>query len=135
MMHPIQKWSDVADAKLQDCFASIDWNMFQDSSYGIEEYTTSVTAFINKYIDNVVPTVTLRTYPNQKPWITGNIHIELKARAAAFKERDTNLDAYKKLLLCPPMNHQTVKASIQDRILLHRLRRSSDVTGLENYGL
>jgi hypothetical protein len=35
------------------------------------------------------------TYPNQKPWITGNIRTELKARTASFKERDTNLDAYK----------------------------------------
>ena len=61
------------------------WNMF----------TTSVTGFINKCIDNVVPTVTIRTNPNQKSWITGNIRIELKARATAFKERDTNLDPYK----------------------------------------
>ena len=51
--------------------------MFRDSSDGIEEYTTSVTGFINKCIDDVVPTVTVRTYPNQKPWITGNIHAEL----------------------------------------------------------
>jgi hypothetical protein len=36
-----KKWSDDADAKLQDCFASTDWNMFRDSSNGIEEYTTS----------------------------------------------------------------------------------------------
>ena len=35
-----KKWSDEADAKLQDCF------MFQDSSNDIEEYTTSVTSFI-----------------------------------------------------------------------------------------
>ena len=64
-----------------------DWNIFRDSSNGIEEYTTSVIGFINKCIDDVVPTVTAHTYPNQKPWITGIIHIELKARAAAFKER------------------------------------------------
>jgi hypothetical protein len=70
--------------------------MFWDSSNCIEEYTTSVISFINKCIDNVVPTVTVHTYPNQKPWITGNICIKLKARAAAFKERDTNPDAYKK---------------------------------------
>ena len=70
--------------------------MFWDSSDGIEEYTTSVIGFINKCIDDVVPTVTVRTYPNQKPWITGNIHTELKARAAAFKERDSNPEAYKK---------------------------------------
>ena len=96
MTRSIKKWSDEADAKLQDCFASTDWNMFRDSSDGIEEYTTSVTGFINKCIEDVVPTVTVRTYPNQKPWITGNIRTELKARAAAFKERDSNLDAYKK---------------------------------------
>ena len=35
--------------------------MFRDSSTGIEEYTTSVTGFINKCIDDVVPTVTVKT--------------------------------------------------------------------------
>ena len=87
MARAIKKWSDEADAKLQDCFAITDWNMFRDSSDGLEEYTTSVTGFINKYIEDVVPTVTVRTYPNQKPWITGNIRTELKGRAAAFKPR------------------------------------------------
>ena len=55
MTRSIKKWSDEADAKLQDCFASTDWNMFQESSNGIEEYTTSVIGFINKCIDNVCP--------------------------------------------------------------------------------
>ena len=73
------------DAMLQDCFASTDLNMFRDSSNGIEEYTTSVIGFINKSIDDVVPTVTVRTYPNQKPWITGNILAKLKARVAGFQ--------------------------------------------------
>jgi hypothetical protein len=69
--------------------------MFRDSSDGLEEYTTSVTGFINKCIDDVIPTVTVRTYPNQKPWITGNILTDLKGRAATFKKQDSNLDAYK----------------------------------------
>jgi hypothetical protein len=63
--------------------------MFGDSSNGIEEYTTSVTCFFTKCINDVVPTVSVRTYPNQKPWITGNIRTELKTRASVFKERDT----------------------------------------------
>jgi hypothetical protein len=50
--------------------------MFRDSSNGIEEYGTFVIGFINKCI--VVPTVTVRTYTNQKPWNTGNICTELK---------------------------------------------------------
>ena len=69
---------------------STEWNMFRDSSDGIEEYTTTVTVFINKCIDDDVPTVTIRTYPNQKLWIKGNIRTELKGRAAAFKERASN---------------------------------------------
>ena len=60
-----KNWSDEADAKLPDCFASTDWKMFRDSSDGIEEYTTSVIGFINKCIDDVVPTVTVRTYPTR----------------------------------------------------------------------
>ena len=70
--------------------------MFRDSSDVIEEYTTSVIGFINKCIEDVVPTVTVRTYPYQKPWITGNICTELKGRAANFKEWDSNPEAYKK---------------------------------------
>ena len=80
----ITKWSDDEDAMLQDCFASTDWNMFRDSSNGIEKYTTSVIGFINKCIDDVGPTVTVRTYANQKPWITGNIRIKLKASVSSL---------------------------------------------------
>ena len=64
----IKKWSDESNATLQDCFAITDWNMFRDSSDGIKEYNTSVTGFINKCIRDAIPTVTVRTYPNQKPW-------------------------------------------------------------------
>ena len=80
---------------LSYCFARTDWNMLQGSSNGIEEYTTPVTGFINKCIEDVVSTVTVLTYPYQKPWITGNIRTELKGRVAAFKKRNSNPEAYK----------------------------------------
>jgi hypothetical protein len=104
----IKKWSDEADVKLQDCFSSTDWNMFRDSSDGIEEYTTSVPGFI------IVPTVTVRTYPNQKPWITGNICTQLKGRAAAVKEWDSDPEAYKKSCYALRQTIKQAKVSIQD---------------------
>jgi hypothetical protein len=64
--------------------------MFRNSSDSIEGNTTSATGFINKCINDIVPTMTIRTYPNQKQWITGNIRTELKDRAAAFKEQDSS---------------------------------------------
>ena len=111
-------------AKVQDCCASTDWIMFWDSSNGIEEYTTSVIGFINKCIDDVVSTVTIHTYPNQKPWITGSIRIELKARAAAFKERDTNLNAFRNPAIPSdePSNKQRYPLQFA-----YRLNRSTDL--------
>ena len=89
--------------------------MFRDSSDGIEEYTTSVPGFINKCIEDVVPIVTVRTYPNQKLWITGNIRTELKGRAATSKERDSNPEAYKKSrsALEEPSNRQSVNTGLR----------------------
>jgi hypothetical protein len=63
----IRKWSNDEDPTLQDCFTSTDGNMFWDSFYGIDEYTTSDIDLINKCIDDAVTTLTICTYPNQKP--------------------------------------------------------------------
>jgi hypothetical protein len=74
--------------------------MFWDSSNGIEEYTTSVIGFINRCTDDVVPTVTVCTYPNQKPWITGNICIELKGYSCRFQGEG---DYFRMLMRNPAM--------------------------------
>ena len=94
----------------------------RDSSNVIEEYITSVIGFINKCIDDVIPTVTICTYPNQKPWITGNIHIELKARAATFKEQDTNLEAYK-------TSHYALRRTIKQAKSQYRIKIECHYTG------
>ncbi|KAM9432956.1 uncharacterized protein ACWYII_016820 [Salvelinus alpinus] len=98
--------------------------MFLDSSDGIEEYTTSVTGFINKCIEDVVPTVTVHTYPNQKPWITGNIRTELMGRAAAFKVRDSNPEADKKS--CYALRRTIKQAKRQYRAKIESYYTGSD---------
>ena len=98
--------------------------MFRDSSNDIEEYTKSVSSFINKCVEDVVPTVIVRTYPNQKPWITGNIRTDLKDRAAAFKVRDSNPEAYKKSCFAL---HRTIKqAKCQYRAKIESYYTGSD---------
>jgi hypothetical protein len=41
----IRKWADDADAAVLDCFASMDRNMYWDSSNGIEEYTINIESY------------------------------------------------------------------------------------------
>ncbi len=57
----------------------------------IEAYSDSVTCFIRKCIDDVVPTKTIRPiYPNQKPWINSDVRSALSARTSAFKSGNTD---------------------------------------------
>ena len=43
-----------------------------------------VTEFIRMCIGDVVPTVTIKTYPSQKPWLDGSIRVKLKERTTAY---------------------------------------------------
>lgn len=54
----IRIWPEGATSALQDCFESTDWKMFREAAtYGqhtcVEEYTDSVTGYIEKCIEDV----------------------------------------------------------------------------------
>ncbi len=90
-LRTIQCWSDQSDATLQDCFDHVDWDMFQAASDDdIEAYSDTVTCFICKCIEDVVPTKTIRIYPNKKPWINSDVRSALSARTSAFKSGNTD---------------------------------------------
>ena len=56
-----------------------------------------VSVFTKKCFGDVVPTVTIKTYPNQKPWMDGGIRAKLKARSTTFNhgKRSGNMTEYK----------------------------------------
>ncbi len=56
----------------------------------IEAYSDTVTCFIRKCIEDVVPTKTIRIYPNQKPWINSDVRSALSAWTSAFKSGNTD---------------------------------------------
>ncbi len=90
-LRTIQCWSDQSDTTLQDCFDHVDWDIFRAApDDDIEAYSDSVTCFIRKCIDDVVPTKTIRIYPNQKPWINRDVRSALSARTSAFKSGNTD---------------------------------------------
>ncbi len=60
------------------------------SDDNIEVYSDTVTCFIRKCIKDVVPTKTIRIYPNQKPWINSDVRSALSVRTSAFKSGKTD---------------------------------------------
>ncbi len=90
-LRTIQCWSDQSDAILQDCFDHVDWDMFRAASDDdIEAYSDTVTCFIRKCIEDVVPTKTICIYPNQNPWINSDVRAALSGRKSAFKSSNTD---------------------------------------------
>ncbi len=90
-LRTIQCWSDHLVAILQDCFDHVDWDMFRAASNDdIEAYSDTVTCFIRKCIEDVVPTKTIHIYPNQKPWINSDVRAVLSARTSVFKSGNTD---------------------------------------------
>ncbi|KAK3517233.1 hypothetical protein QTP70_001244 [Hemibagrus guttatus] len=89
----VKTWPEGAISALQECFECTDWNMFREAatngdSINLEEYTTSVTSYIGKCIDDVTVSKTITTRYNQKPWMTAEVHALLKLRESTFRAAD-----------------------------------------------
>ncbi len=100
---------------LQDCFDYVDWDMFRDASDDdIDVYTDTVTCFIRKCIEDVVPTKTIRFYPNQKLWINADVRTALNARTSAFNSG--NADDYKQAIYTLCKTIKTAKRQYKEKI-------------------
>jgi hypothetical protein len=78
----------------------------------------TVTEFIRKCIGNVVPTVTIKTYPNQKPWIDGCICTKLKAQTTAFNYGKVtgNMVEYQQCSYSPRNTIKPAKCQYRDKV-------------------
>lgn len=73
------------------------WDMFRCSSDKINEFTEALVVFIGKLVDDTVPKITLKTYPNQKPCVSHSIHDALNKSPAAYSSGlpSVNMEKYK----------------------------------------
>ncbi|KAI3369204.1 hypothetical protein L3Q82_007441 [Scortum barcoo] len=67
----VKKWSEEAQEALKDCFNTTLWDVFSDAhGEDIDSLTHCLTDYINFCVENTVPTRTVRSFSNSKPWIT-----------------------------------------------------------------
>ncbi|KAK3544427.1 hypothetical protein QTP86_011168 [Hemibagrus guttatus] len=93
VLKQVKTWPAGSISTLQDFFECTDWNMFREAatngdSINLEEYTTSVTNYIGKCIDDVTVSKTITTRSNQKLWMTAEVRALLKSRDSAFRAGD-----------------------------------------------
>ncbi|KAI5090364.1 gastrula zinc finger protein XlCGF28.1-like [Silurus meridionalis] len=89
----VRTWPAGSMSALQDCFECTDWDMFREAAtngdfINLEEYTSTVTSYIGKCIDDVTISKTITIRSNQKPWMTAKVRALLKTRDSAFRAGD-----------------------------------------------
>lgn len=85
----IKTWPDDALTMLQDCFEQTLWDTFKQED--LSAYTETVLSYIKTCADNVAVEKHLQQFPNQKPWMTGEVKALLRNRNTAFRSGDQDL--------------------------------------------
>ena len=75
------------------------------SENNINLYADSVSEFIRKCIGDVVLTVAIKTYPNQKTWMDGSILAKLKVWTTAFNHAKMTGNEIKNSVVIPSARH------------------------------
>ncbi len=78
-------WSSHSQVMLQAALDDIDWDMFRASSSDVSEFTDVAVSFVNTLTEQATETITVRTFPNQKPWVDNPWCSEYKASCYALR--------------------------------------------------
>ncbi len=77
-------WSSHSEAMLQAALDDVDWDMFRASSSDVSEFTDVALSFVNTLTEQATETITVRTFPNQKPWVDRTIRDAVNKRTATY---------------------------------------------------
>ncbi|XP_077981372.1 uncharacterized protein LOC144436447 [Glandiceps talaboti] len=81
----VQIWSQQSIEDLQGCLASTDWSVLTENN-SLERSTDIITDYLKFCEDMLVEKRIIKTYANNKLWVTSNLKHLLKEKAIAFAE-------------------------------------------------
>ncbi len=84
MQRVVTRWSSHSEAMLQAALDDADWDMFRASSSDVSEFTDVALSFVNTLTEQATETMTVRTFPNQKPWVDRTIRAAVNKRTATY---------------------------------------------------
>ncbi len=86
MKREVTRWSSHSEAMLQSALDDVDWDMFRASSSDVSEFTEVAVSFVNTLTKQATETITVKSFPNQKPWVDRTIRDAVNKRTAAYNE-------------------------------------------------
>ncbi len=127
MQRVVTRWSSHSEAMLQAALDDVDWDMFRASSSDVSEFTDVALSFVNTLTEQATETMTVRTFPNQKPWVDRTIRAAVNKRTAAYNEAllSGNMSEYKALCYALRRAVRAAKLRYRERIESHFQRNDS----------
>ncbi len=97
MKREVTRWSSHSEAMLQAALDDVDWDMFRASSSDVSKFTDVAVSFVNTLTEQATETITVRTFPNHKPWVDRTIRDAVNKRTAAYNKAllSGNMSEYK----------------------------------------
>ncbi len=110
----VTRWSSHSEAMLQAALDDVDWDIFRASSSDVSEFTDVAVSFVNTLTEQATETITVRTFPNQKPWVDRTIRDAVNKRTAAYNEAIVwENGRVQSIVLCSPSCSKSCQTSIQ----------------------
>ncbi|KAL8579300.1 hypothetical protein ACOMHN_010884 [Nucella lapillus] len=81
----VKVWSQDAIETLDACFLCTNWDTLLEGA-SLDENVDVVTSYIAFCINMIVPSKQVRSFPNNKPWVTKEVGDILRQRQQAFQE-------------------------------------------------
>ncbi len=121
MKREVTRWSSYSEAMLQAALDDVDWAMFQASSSDVSEFTDVAVSFVNTLTEQATETITVRTFPNQKPWVDRTIRDAVNKRTAAYNKAllSGNMSEYKASCYALRCAVRAAKLRYRERIESH----------------
>ncbi len=110
----VTRWSSHSEAMLQVALDDVDWDMFRASSSDVSEFTDVAS-------EQATETMTVRTFPNQKPWVDRTIRVAVNKRTAAYNKAllSGNMSEYKASCYALRRAVRAAKLRYRERIESH----------------
>ncbi len=117
----VTRWSSHSEAMLQAALDDVDWDMFRASSSDVSEFTDVAVSFVNTLTEQATETITVRTFPNQKPWVDRAIRAAVNKRTAAYNAGllSGNMSEYKASCYALRRAVRAAKLRYRERIESH----------------
>ncbi len=113
---------------LQTALDGVDWDMFRASTSDVSEFTDVALSFVNTLTEQATEIITIRTFPNQKPWVDRTIHAAVNKRTAAYNKAllSVNMSQYK--ASCYALQRAVRAAKLQCREIIESHFQLNDST-------